>query len=170
MMLRTACRRALVETSARLIAPGLSMVMLAGCGGGGGGNSASEVLGPSAEAAMNAYLQVAHQSTLNATDSGGNKFTLQLSRIPTSTQTMFNGTSAYSMRDTFTLTKNRAPFAITYVDSFFVLNPYAPVGKDYSESNGPSGFYYQSSTLLRGVVTSSFPLPARWTVGDVGPG
>lgn len=92
MPVRTNGELTLVEAHARLVAPGLSIVLIAGCSGGGGASQPP----PSAEAAMNAYLQVAHHTTLKATDSSGNNFVLQVSRVPHATQTMFNGTSAYS--------------------------------------------------------------------------
>ena len=85
---------------ARLIAPGLSVALSAGCSGGGGASAPAVFPG---EAAMNAYLQSAHHSTLYATDSAGNTCTLQVDRVPRVTQTMFDGASAYATADTFTL-------------------------------------------------------------------
>ena len=65
---RTGSEPTLVEKSALLIAPGLSVVLLAGCSGGGGASAPPVFPG---EAAMNAYLQSAHHSTLYATVSAG---------------------------------------------------------------------------------------------------
>lgn len=160
-MVETSRKGALVETSALLVAPGLSIVLIAGCGGGGGGGAPTYP----GEAAMNAYLQAAHHSTLHATDSAGNAYTLQVDRVPQATQRMFNGTSAYSTADTFTLTKSGSPPAITQSLSFFLLNPYVPVAKVYGEIFGG---YYDISPVFSGVVTSSFPLPTTLTVGDSG--
>lgn len=162
MSIRTNSELTLLETRALFIAPGLSVVLLTGCGGGSG---ASDLPPSAGEAAMNAYLQVAHHTTLNAADSSGNNFMLLVSRMPKATQTMFNGTSAYGTEDTFTLTKNGAPFSITQSLSFFVLNPYAPVGKVYG---GLFGNCYYCAYAFHGVVTSSFPLPATLKVGDSG--
>ena len=161
MPYRTSSETTLVETSALLIAPGLSVVLLAGYGGGGGASAPTVFPG---EAAMNAYLQSAHHSTLYATDSAGNTYTLQVDRVPRATQTMFNGTSAYATDDTFTLTKSGAPPVVTHLLTLFLLNPYVPVGKVYG---APCHSYY-CSYPLQGVVTSSFPLPQTLNVGDSG--
>ena len=156
---RTGSEATLVEKSALLIAPGLSVVLLAGCSGGGGASAPPVFPG---EAAMNAYLQSAHHSSLYATDSAGKTYTLQVDRVPRPTQTMFNRTSAYAADDTFTLTKGAAPPTVTQSLSLFLLNPYVPVGSVYG---APCHSYY-CSFPLRGVVTSSFPLPQTLNVGD----
>ena len=142
---------------------GFALGALGGCGGGGGGTSTL----PSfpGEAAINAYLQVAHHSTLSAVDSAGNNYTLQVDRVPSASTSMFNGSLANSTEDTATLTKGSAPPTITQSITYFLLNPYVPLGKDYGTLFGGCFF---CSVRFHGVVTSSFPLPVALMVGDSG--
>lgn len=123
-----------------------------GYGGGGGGNLSSAP----GEAAVNAYVQASHQSSLTASNSG-NTYTLQLSSVANASPTTFNGsTPAYSTVDTLTVNKNGAQVAHSVSTSYFLLNPLVPLGK------------VSSTGTPYAIVTSSMPLPMTVTVGNSG--
>ena len=139
----------------------LPMILVSGCGGGGygggGGGYMMNLSSAPGEPALAAYVQASHSTTLHATDSSGNSWTLQLSTVANAGTTTFNGTAnAYSTVDTVTLDKNGTLVATNTSTSYFLLNPYVPLGKD---SSGGTPY---------AVVTSSFPLPATVTVGNSG--
>src|SRR2546430_14539394 len=92
------------------------------------------------EAAWAAYVQASHSTTLHATDSSGNNWTLQLSTAANAGTTTFNGTAnAYSTLDTVTLDKNGTLVATNTSTSYFLLNPYVPLGKVSSGGTPPAG-------------------------------
>ncbi len=139
----------------------LPMILVSGCGGGGygggGGGYVTNLSSAPGEAALAAYVQASHSTTLHATDSSGNSWTLQLSTAANAGTTTFNGiANAYSTVDTVTLDKNGTLVATNTSTSYFLLNPYVPLGK------------VSSSGTPYGVVTSSFPLPTTVTVGNSG--
>src|SRR5438105_14509265 len=89
----------------------LPMILVSGCGGGGyGGGGGGYVMNLSSapgEAALAAYVQASHSTTLHATDSSGNSWTLQLSTAANAGTTTFNGAAnAYSTADSGTPDKN----------------------------------------------------------------
>jgi hypothetical protein len=137
-----------------------ALAMLSACGGGGGGGTPPPANLSSApgEAALAAYLQTSHQTTLTASDTSGNSYTLQISSQPNSGTTTFNGAApAYSTVDTLTLSKNGVVAASNISTGYYLLNPYVPLGTTDS-----TGTPYQ-------LVTSSTPLPATLNVGNSGP-
>ena len=128
-----------------------------GCGGSG-----SESMGPSTlssapgEAALAGFLQANHQYSLNATDAV-TRYTVQLSNVPNPGVTQFNGNApAYSSLATIAVSKNGVQFASSVSTSYYLLNPYVPLG-----SVSSTGTPYA-------VVTSSFPIPATISVGNSG--
>lgn len=142
----------------------IAMMGLSACGGGGGyggGGSApppANLSSAPGETALVAYLQASHQTMLSASDTSGNTYTVQLSSQPNAGTTMFNGAApAYSTVDTITLDKNGAQVANGISTSYYLLNPYVPLG-EVSSSGTPYG-----------LVTSSTPVPATLNVGDTGP-
>jgi hypothetical protein len=109
------------------------------------------------DSALGAYLQASHQYALT-TEYSGNLFALHLNSSPGSGTTTFDGQApAYSTLDTVTLYKNGALVANGVSTSYFLLNPYVPLG-NVSSTGSPYG-----------LVTSSTPIPATFTVGSSGP-
>jgi len=145
-----------------MTAIGLATAALSGCGGGGygggsGGGGYMNLSSAPGEAALAAYVQANHSATLHATDSAGNGWTLQYATTASANTTTFNGTvNAHSTVDTVTLDKNGAQVGTNTSTSYFLLNPYVPLGK---VSSGGTPY---------GVVASSSPLPTTITVGGSG--
>ncbi len=144
------------------------LLVLCGCGGGygsggggggggyGGGNGGGYLSSAPGAATLNAYVLTNHQSSLMASNSGNN-YTLQLNAVANAMPTTFNGSSpAYSDADTLTINKNGAMVASSVSTSYFMLNPFVPLGKAAS-----SGTPYA-------IVTSSMPLPATISTGGSG--
>ncbi len=132
---------------------------LSACGGGAvvaaAGAGTAPLSSAPGEAALVNYLQAAHQYTLNATDSSGNSYTIQFNSQPNAATTTFNGEApAYSTVDTFTLEQNGVLIATRISTSYYLLNPYVPLGKTFS-----TGTPY-------GLVTSSTPFPTTLNVGN----
>ena len=87
----------------------------------------------------------------------GNSYTLQLSSVPNAGTTTFNGTAnAVSSVRTVTIDKNAALLSNSISTSYYLLNPFVPLGTIYG-----TGTPYA-------VVTSSFPPPATVDVGNSG--
>jgi len=129
-------------------------------GNGGPGSGNGDLASAPGESALVNYLQATHQYTLNATDSTGNSYTIQLSSRPNAAATAFDGNApAYGTASALTLQLNGA-FAGTVekIDStlFYLLNPYVPLGTTFS-----GGTPY-------GLITGSTPLPATFNVGATG--
>jgi hypothetical protein len=133
-----------------------SVITLSGCGGGSSSVAPSNLTSAPGEAALSSYSQANHQGTLTATH-GGNTYTLQYSDVPDPGTTTFNGNApAYSDTTTITLSTNGTQLAESVSTSYYLLNPYVPLG-----SAGTGGIPY-------GVVTSSYPIPTTLTVGASG--
>ncbi len=140
----------------------IALMGISACGGGGvsvvGGSGTPPLSSVPGEAALVNYLQGAHQYTLNATDSSGDSYTILLSSKPKAATSTFNGEApAYSTVDTLTMEKNGVTVANSISTSYYLLNPYVPLGKTFS-----TGTPY-------GLVTSSTPIPATLNVGNTGP-
>jgi hypothetical protein len=128
-----------------------------GCGDIGGFNVPSNLSSAPGEAALVGYLQTSHQTTLSATDTSGNSYSLQISTVPNAGTTTFEGSApAYSTVVTLTLDKNGVLAANNVSTGYYFLNPYVPLG-----TVGGSGTPYA-------VVTSSTPFPATLNVGTSG--
>lgn len=128
-----------------------------GCGDIGGFNVPQNLSSAPGEAALVAYLQASHQTTLSATDTSGNSYSLQISTIPNAGTTTFDGSApAYSTMVTLTLDKNGVLAANNVSTDYYLLNPYVPLG-----TVGGSGTPYA-------VVTSSTPFPTTLNVGTSG--
>jgi hypothetical protein len=140
----------------------IALMGFSACGGGSGSNTPTPMNLSSApgETALVTYLQstAPHQYMLSATDSSGNSYTIQLSSQRNLDPATFNGQApAYSTVDTLTLDKNGVLAANSISTSYYLLNPYVPLGKTYS-----TGTPY-------GLVTSSTPFPTTLNVGSSGP-
>ena len=122
-----------------------------------GGHTLVNLSSAPGESALVRYLQTAHQYLLSATDAGGNSYQVQLGSAPVSGTTTFNGHApAYSKVDTVNFYKNGVLLANSVSTSYFLLNPYMPLGKIAS-----TGIPYEA-------VTSSTPFPATLNVGGSG--
>jgi hypothetical protein len=138
----------------------IALMSLSACGGGvnvvSGGGTPDLSSAPGETALVN-YLRGAHQDTLNATDSSGNSYTIQFSNQPNAATTTFGGAApAYSTTATLTLEQNQVVIESRISTSYYLLNPYVPLGKTFS-----TGTPY-------GVVTSTTPFPATLAVGSTG--
>lgn len=144
-------------------------IALTGCGGGGGGygggsSSANQMSSASlssapAGAALVTYLRTDHDTMLQAMSamSGMSGYNLQVRNVPNAGTTTFNGAApAYSAMVTLLPTKNGQPLSGSTFISYYLLNPYVPLGR-VAFSGSPYG-----------VVTSSTPLANMVTVGDSG--
>ena len=144
--------------------------VLAGCGGGGDSSSGGAGVASSSSsapanlssapgaAALTAYVQVSHQSTLTARDTAGNSDTLQLNSAPVGGTTSFNGlASVNSSIGTLTLKQNGVLLTNSITTSFFLISPFTPLGS------------VSSTGIPYGIVSSPVPLPATLTVGGSGP-
>jgi hypothetical protein len=131
------------------------LAMISACGGGGG-SSAPNLSSAPGESAISAYVQANHQSSLNATDGVGNTYNLQISSVPNSGTTTFNGQTANSTVDTGNFSHNGLLQSNDITTEYYTLNPYTPLG---SVSN--TGTPYE-------IVTSFSALPATVTVGATG--
>ena len=135
-------------------------VWLGGCFGDGGGRAS---LGPSqlssapGEQALVSYLKASHQYALNAKN-GPDTYTIQYSNLPNAGTTTFEGNApAYSSTDTIALSKNGVLVATNVATSYYLLNPYVPLGQ------------VSSTGTPYAVVTSSFPVPTTLIIGNAGP-
>jgi hypothetical protein len=145
-----------------MTAIGLTMAALTGCGGGGygggsGGGGYMNLSSAPGESAIEAYAQANHSTTLHATDTSGNTWTLLYTTQFNSTTTTFDGTpNADSTVTTVTLDKNGTQVASSTSTNYFLLNPYTPLG-----TTTAGGTPYA-------VVVSASPLPATVAVGGSG--
>jgi hypothetical protein len=136
-------------------------VLLSACGGGGGGGDSSPPPPPNLASApgaatINAFVQVMHSNILNATDSNGNRWMVQISFVPNSGTTTFNGTAnAHSTVRTVAVFENGALVANSISTGYFLLNPYVPLGSI-------------STTGVTSISSNVSALPTTITVGQSG--
>lgn len=138
-----------------------SLLTVSACGGGGGGTGGTiapaNLSSAPGEATLVAYLQASHQTTLSATDTSGNSYTVQLNSASNAGTTTFNGSApAYSTVDTIAFQKNGALVESGTSTSFYLLNPYVPLGETYS-TGSPFA-----------LVSAYSPFPTTLNVGDAG--
>jgi hypothetical protein len=131
------------------------LAIITACGGGGGSSPPNLSSAPG-EPAVAAYLQTGHQYNLNATDGGGNTYNIQLSSVPNSGTTTFNGQTANSTVSTVTFSSNGVFQTNDISTGYYKLNPYTPLGETDS-----TGTPYE-------VVTGFSPIPPTLTVGTNG--
>lgn len=138
------------------------MLILTACGGGGGGGAAAPAPVPDlssapGESALVSYAQAPHQYTLSATSSAGDALQITYSLAPSAGTSTFNGVQgAHSSVKTLTLTKNGTLVTSSVSTTYYLLNPYSPLG--YTTSTGTP---YQ-------LVTTAAVLPATLTTGSSG--
>lgn len=139
----------------------LLALLLNACGGGGGGGSSTppppNLNSAPGAAAINAFFQASHSATLNAGDTAGNKYQVQLSWVPNAGTTTFNGTAnAHSTVRAVSVFVNGALNSNDISTEYFLLNPYVPIGAQHT-----SGTTDISANIQ--------PVPATITVGQSGP-
>jgi hypothetical protein len=134
-----------------------SCIALAACGGGGGSSAPppANLSSAPAAAAMNAYFQASHSSTLTATYQG-NTITLQQSIAPNPATTTFEGSTVESGTETVSITENGALVANSVSTTYYTLNPFAIAG-----SVNSNGTEYE-------VVQTFSTIPAAVSVGAAG--
>lgn len=137
-----------------------SLLTIGACGGGGGAGGAippANLSSAPGEAALVAYLQASHQTMLSAADASGNSYTVQLNSALNAGTTTFNGSApAYSTTQTIAFQKNSALVESGTSTSYYLLNPYVPLGETYS-SGSPFA-----------LVSTYTPFPTTLNVGDAG--
>jgi hypothetical protein len=144
----------------RKIAIGIAVgSLLAACGGGDGSSSAT----PPAQQNLQSIAAPAQPwtfptTTLTATDSSGNVYTVDASNVAAGSMT-FNGQVADTAVQTITVAENGVVLSTSATTAYYLMNPYSPLGLSGS-ANGTDYTF---------VVTSFSPFPAMLTVGSAGP-
>ena len=137
----------------------MTVVAIAGCGGGGGGGSSGNPVSQNLESAQTPSQPMATPSTtLMATDSSGNTYSIAYSSTPGG-MAMFNGQNASTSAIALTVSENGVVLATEDSTAYFLTGPYSPLGL----SGTTSGVAWTA------VVTAYTPPPAMLTVGASGP-
>jgi hypothetical protein len=135
--------------------PLLTVLVTAGCGGGGGSNPAPQ---PNLKSAMApAQPMDVSSTTLTATDSSGNTYTVVYSSAPGG-MAMFNGQNASTSTIGLTISENGAVLATEDSTAYYLTTPYSPLGLSGTTSG----------TAWTAVINSYTPLPSTLTVGGSG--
>jgi hypothetical protein len=152
---------ALVKCAGRLVAclALASAAITGGCGGAGSDYSASN---PQPTQNLQSATPPAQpwtipSTTLTATDSSGNTYSLTVSNNPGGSMT-FNGQVADTSALALSVTENGVLASTEDTTAYYLTDPYSPLGLSGS-TNGVAWI---------AVVTSYTPLPATLTVGSSG--
>jgi hypothetical protein len=145
---------------------GLLLVALTSCGGGGGGGrggggSATQT-SPLPQNLNSAPAPAKPFNIPSATltaSSGGNSYAAIYSETPNNGTTKFDGQEANSSTISLTITENGSPIVTEIDTTYYLENPYQPLGLTLSSNGGQFDFLYNSTN----------PLPSTLTVGDSGP-
>jgi hypothetical protein len=134
------------------------LASLVACGGGGssGGPSAQQNL-QSARAPAQPWT--IPSTTLTATDSSGNTWTVTFSQIPNAGTVTFNGQTAFTSNQSLTVLENGVTVGTEVTTAYYLENPFVALGLSGS-TNGQAWIY---------VLNSTDPLPDSLTVGASGP-
>jgi len=133
--------------------------LLAACGGGGGSSSDTPPAQQNLQSiAVPAQPWTFPTTTLTATDSSGNTYTVDASNVAGGSMT-FNGQVADTAVETITISENGVVLSTSATTAYYLMNPYAPLGLTGS-ANGTDYTF---------VVTSFSPYPTMFTVGSTGP-
>lgn len=133
----------------------LTVLVTAGCGGGGSSNPAPQ---PNLKSAMApAQPMDVSSTTLTATDSSGNTYTVVYSSAPGG-MAMFNGQNASTSTIGLTISENGAVLATEDSTAYYLTTPYSPLGLSGTTSG----------TAWTAVINSYTPLPSTLTVGGSG--
>jgi hypothetical protein len=139
--------------------------MLAGCGGGGddgGGRSGavqSSPTPPNPDSVPAPPEPFTIGSTQLGVNSGGNSYAGTYSETPNKGTTMFDGQEANSSTISLTITENGSPIITEIETTYYLENPYQPLGVTLSYNGGQFDLLYKSTN----------PLPSTLTVGSSGP-
>ena len=133
-----------------------SVLLITGCGGGGGGNTPPPVQNLQSARAPSQPWNTS-STTLTATDSGGNTYSLTYSSAPGGMAT-FNGQTANTSVISLTISKNGTLLATENSTAYYLANPYTPLGL----SGTTSGVAWTA------IITGYTPLPSMLTVGASG--
>lgn len=134
----------------------ITALCIAGCGGGGGSNPAPQQNLQSARAPS--QPMDTPSTTLTATDSGGNTWSVTYSSTAGG-MAMFNGQNANTSLIALTISENGAVVATEDSTAYYLANPFSPLGLT-GTTNG---------TAWTATITSYTPLPATLMVGASGP-
>ena len=135
----------------------LTALVIAGCGGGGGGSNPAPQQNLQSARAPSQPMDT-QATTLTATDSSGNTYTVTYSSTPGGIAS-FNGQNATTSTIGLTVSENGAVLATEDSTAYYLTNPYSPLGV----SGTTSGVAWTA------VITSYTPLPSTLTVGGSGP-
>jgi hypothetical protein len=134
----------------------VSAFLMSGCGGGSSGTPAPQQNLQSARTP--AQPMDTTSTTLTATDSSGNTWTVTYSST-TGGMAMFNGQNANTSAIGLTISENGAVVATEDSTAYYLVSPYSPLGL----SGTTSGVAWSA------IITSYTPLPSMLTVGSSGP-
>jgi hypothetical protein len=145
--------------------PGLLLIALTACGGGGdsGGGAVNATQLNLTQPVLESVPAPAEPFTIDptslGTSSGGNSYAGTYTETPNEGTTMFAGQEANSSTITLTITENGAPIVTEIETTYYLENPYQPLGLTLSYNGGQFDFLYNSTN----------PLPSMLTVGGSGP-
>jgi hypothetical protein len=144
-----------------IVASVVGLLALAGCGGsgsgsGGGGSSGAQANLMSATAPSQPVNLPS--TTLTATDSSGNMWTVTYSAVAGGTA-MFNGQNADTSAIALTISENGVVASTEDSTAYYLVSPYSPLGLS-GTTNG---------VAWTAVISGYTPFPAMLTVGDTGP-
>jgi hypothetical protein len=134
----------------------LTTLAIAGCGGGGGGSNPAPQQNLQSARTPSQPMTIP-STTLSATDSSGNTYTINYSSTPGG-MAMFNGQSASTSMIGLTVSENGAVVATEDSTAYYLTSPYSPLGL----SGTTSGVAWTA------VVTGSSLIPTMLTVGESG--
>lgn len=134
----------------------LAAIVTVGCGGGGGSSNPTPQQNLQSAMAPSEPMSVA-STTLTATDSSGNSYTVTYSSTPGG-MGMFNGQNASTSTIGLTISENGAVLATEDSTAYYLTSPYSPLGL----SGTTSGVAWTA------VIDSYTPLPSTLMVGGSG--
>ena len=132
----------------------ITVLAMAGCGGGGSNPAPQQNL---QSARTPTQPMTIPSTTLSATDSSGNSYTINYSSTPGG-MAMFNGQSASTSMIALTVSENGAVVATEDSTAYYLTNPYSPLGL----SGTTSGAAWTAA------ITGSSLVPTMLTVGESG--
>lgn len=142
----------------KIFAAGLTVIGVLAISGCGGGSSSPTPQQNLQSARAPSQPMGTPSTTLTATDSGGNSWSVTYSETPGG-MAMFNGQNATTSAIALTISENGAVVATEDSTAYYLTNPYSPLGLS-GTTNG---------VAWTAVVNSYTPLPSMLTVGASGP-
>jgi hypothetical protein len=143
--------------------PGLLLLLLSGCGGGGSAMqlnppASTPLPAPPPETALAPAEPFMIYGTALGASSDGNTYVGSYSETPNDTITMFDGQEANSSTILLTINENGSPIITETETTYYLENPYQPLGMTFSYNGEQFNFQYNSTD----------PLPSSLTVGTSG--